>query len=85
MKQFVTIKELHNKLTDLGIPADNYFLHGLYGSTSDDDKHSLTIKKGKWTVEYEVYFSERGEKHSSRMFYSEAEACDYFLKLFTDT
>lgn len=76
----MTIQELHIKLKELGIPEDRYFLHGLYGSTNDDDKLSLTIRKGAYSVEYEVYFKERGEKHSTRIFTSENEACQYLYK-----
>ena len=34
---------------------------------------------GKYSAEYEVYYKERGNKNSSRIFKTEAEACDYFL------
>lgn len=76
----MTIAELHRKLQELGISQDRYYLHGLYGSTNDDDKLALTIKKGKYAVEYEVYYKERGEKHSTRIFISEDEACQYIYK-----
>jgi hypothetical protein len=79
----MTIKELHNKLTELKIPADQYYLHGLYGSTDDNDKVSLTMKRGKYTIEYEVYYRERGEKHSIQNFTDENDACNYILKKFT--
>lgn len=76
----MTIQELHIKLKALGIPEDRYYLHGLYGSSNDDDKFSLIIRKGIYSVEYEVYFKERGEKHSTRIFTSEEEACQYLYK-----
>ncbi|MDF2437061.1 MAG: hypothetical protein K0Q95_1437 [Bacteroidota bacterium] len=76
----MTIEQLHNKLTELKIPADQYYLHGLYGSTDDNEKVSLTMKRGKYTIEYEVYFRERGEKHSIQNFTDESEACNYMLK-----
>jgi hypothetical protein len=76
----MTIFELHTKLKNIGIHDDQYFLNGLYGSADDNEKLSLTIKKGKFTVEYETYFKERGEKHSVRTFYSEEEACEYIYK-----
>jgi len=78
------IEELHNKLTELKIPADQYYLHGLYGSTDDSDKISLTIRRGKYTIEYEVYYRERGEKHSIQNFTDEGEACNYILKKLQD-
>jgi len=59
----MTIFELHTKLKNIGIHDDQYFLNGLYGSADDNEKLSLTIKKGKFTVEYETYFKERGEDY----------------------
>lgn len=75
----MTIEELHNKLVELQIPEERYYLHGLYGSPDDNDKIALTIRKGKYTIEYETYFKERGEKHSSMIFFNEDEACEYVL------
>lgn len=76
----MTLQELHIKLKELGVLGNRYYLQGLYGSTNDEDKHALTIKKGKYSVEYEVYYKERGEKHSSRTFTTEDEACQYIYK-----
>ncbi|HRP55034.1 hypothetical protein [Agriterribacter sp.] len=76
----MTIQELYITLKEFGIPEDKYYLHGLYGSTNDDDKLSLIIRKGVYSVEYEVYFKERGEKHSIRIFTNEDEACQYLYK-----
>lgn len=83
MNSTMTIAELHTKLHELGIPSEDYYLHGLYGSTSDNERLAMQIKKGKYTIEYEVYFRERGVKHSSRVFTDEHEACAYFLKRLT--
>lgn len=80
----MTILELHTKLKNVGINDDQYFLHGLYGSADDNEKLSLTIKKEKFTVEYEIYFKERGEKHSVKTFSSEEEACEYIYKKLTN-
>jgi hypothetical protein len=80
----MTIQELHIELKTLGIPEDRYYLHGVYGSTNDDDKLSLIIRKGVYSVEYEVYFKERGEKHSTRVFKNEEEACQYMYKRFKE-
>ncbi len=44
----MTIKELHNQLKESGIKEDQYFLHGLFCSTDDNDKIGLTIRKGKY-------------------------------------
>ena len=76
----MNLNELHIKLRELGISEDRYYLHGLYGSTNDDNKLSLIIKKGMHTTEYEVYFKERGEKHSVRLFATEDDACQYIYK-----
>lgn len=74
------LQELHIQLKELGITEEKYYLHGLYGSSSDDNKFSLVIRKGFCSVEYEFYFKERGVKHSSRTFTNEDEACQYFYK-----
>jgi hypothetical protein len=81
----MTIEQLYNSLTELKIPPDNYYLHGIYGSTDDNDKLALTIKRGKYAIEYEVYFKERGEVNSTWTFISEDEACDYLFKKIFDS
>lgn len=53
----------------------------IYGSTDDNDKIALTIRKGKYTLEYETYFKERGVKHTSKVFFDESEACEHVLNL----
>ena len=80
----MTIEELYNKLAELQIPEDRYYLHGLYGSSDDNDKIALTIRKGKYTIEYETYFKERGEKHSIRTFTNEDEVSNWLLKKLVD-
>ncbi len=80
----MTIKELHNQLKECGIKEDRYFLHGLFGSTDDNDKIGLTIRKGQHGVEYETYYRERGEKHSIRTFATENEACEYIYNKLID-
>ena len=46
----MTLAELHNKLKELEIPENTYYLNGIYGSSDDNDKIALTIRKGKITV-----------------------------------
>lgn len=75
----MTIEELNSELKKIGVSNDKFYLHGLFGSTDDNDKIALTVKKGQYTAEYEVYYRERGEKHSSRTFTTEDEACKYLL------
>lgn len=76
----MTIEELHCKLVELQIPEDSYYLHGLYGSPDDNDKIALTIRKGKYTIEYETYFKERGEKQAIKTFTNEDEVANWLLK-----
>lgn len=80
----MTVAELHAALKEKGISEDRYFLHGLYGSTDDDDKISLAIRRGKYQIEYETYFKERGEKQSTRVFFTESEACEYVYQKLMD-
>ena len=75
----MTIKYLNKELKKLGVSDDKYYLHGLYGSTDDNEKLALAIKRGKYTIEYEVYYRERDEKYSKQLFTSETKACEYFL------
>jgi len=76
----MTIEQLNTELKKIGVSDDRYYLHGLFGSTDDNDKIAMTVKMGKYTAEYEVYYRERGEKHSVRTFTTETEACKYVLK-----
>ena len=55
----MTIEELYNRLKELRVSEDRFYLHGLFGSTDDNDKLALSIKMGKYTAEYEVYYKER--------------------------
>lgn len=71
---------MHIKLKELGVPKDRYYLHGLYGSTNDEEKLSITIKKGVHTKEYETCYKKRGEKHSVSTFTCEDEAWQYLYK-----
>jgi hypothetical protein len=80
----MTISELHDKLKGKGISEDQYFLHGLFGSTDDSEKIALIIKKGLYNAEYETYYKEHGEKHSIKVFTTENEACEYIYKKLID-
>lgn len=79
----MTIQELYTKLIDLGVSEDRFYLCGLYGSNNDEEKHSLIIRKGTISKEYEVYFKERGEKNSIRVFLNEDQACNYLYDRLT--
>ena len=71
------IEDLQIKLKEAGIQEDKYHLHGLYGSMDDNDKIALTIRREKTKIEFEVYYKEKGEKRSLKIFESEDEACQY--------
>ena len=75
----MNIQELHIELEDRKISTNRYYLHGLYGSSNQEGKLSLVIRRGKFTIEYDVFYVERGEEHSKRTFYDENSACEYFL------
>lgn len=74
------LTELYKSLKENGIDDNSIYLHGLYGSSDDNEKLSLSIKKGTFSVIWEVYFKERGEKHSIMEFNNESKACEYYLK-----
>lgn len=79
----MTIEELYNKLEKQWIGTERYYLHGLYDSSSDEEKLALIIRRGKYTIEYETYYRERGEKHSIKIFTDENEVCDWILNKLT--
>ena len=68
----MTIYELKNILTDLNIPKEYY---SLLDGGLPNERLCLTYD-GAWSV----YYSERGEKTGLRVFISEDEACEYFLR-----
>ncbi|MFD3002588.1 hypothetical protein ACFS7Z_19615 [Pontibacter toksunensis] len=76
----MNLPDLYSELKKLGVGDNEIYLHGLYGSTDDNEKLSMTIKKGKYIAVWEVYFKERGEKHSIVEFNNESGACEYYLK-----
>lgn len=76
----MTLNELDKRLGELGISKNKYYLYGLYGSLDDNDKLALTIKKGNYNIEYEVYYKEKGDKTTIKVFVNEKEACQYFYK-----
>ena len=76
----MNLSELHSKLQSAGVPPEKYYMHELYGSTDDNDKLALTIRMGKYTAEYEVYFREKGQKGLEKIFSDETKACDFFYQ-----
>lgn len=81
----MNLEELHFKLRSAGIPLKNYYLHGLYGSTDDRNRLAMAIRKGKYYLEYEVYYrGEKGSKNTVQVFTEESKACDFFFKKVKD-
>ncbi|MHA6248242.1 hypothetical protein ACXYMU_09925 [Pontibacter sp. CAU 1760] len=76
----MNLSELYSELKRIGIGDNEIYLHGLYGSKDDNEKLSMTIKRGRYSAIWEVYSKERGEKHSVIEFYNESEACAYYFK-----
>ncbi|TFF40070.1 hypothetical protein [Mucilaginibacter psychrotolerans] len=76
----MTLSELYVKLKELGISEDRYYLHGLYGAIDDNDRLGLVMQKGKYSPEYIVYYKERGEMQSKKIFFTEDDACQYVYK-----
>ena len=75
----MTIKELNKKLVELKVDNNRFYLNGIYGSDNYDNKLALTVSKENEKLIYEIFYSERGEKHSEKLFLNETEACKYFL------
>lgn len=75
----MNLSALYSELRKIGIPDNDIFIHGLYGSTNDNEKLSLSMRMEKYSKVWEVYYKERGKKHSVREFNSESEACEYYL------
>ena len=76
----MNIEDLYAELKTMAIPDSQIYLHGLYGSTDDNEKLALTIKMGKNRPIWEVYFRERGQINSLGQFNDEHSACQYYLK-----
>ena len=65
--------ELANYLQQKGVPEDGYSLEGGNPSEAMVLDHS---RSGLWYV----YYSERGNRVSERVFDREEDACQYFLE-----
>ncbi|NYF11408.1 hypothetical protein HDC94_002564 [Leifsonia sp. AK011] len=66
--------DLASYLQQKGVPADSYSLEGGNPSEAMVLDHS---RSGLWYV----YYSERGNRVSERVFAREEDACEYFLEL----
>jgi hypothetical protein len=74
------IKSLHEKLLAHHVTEESYYLLGLFGSNNDDLKLSLNIKRGKYTIIFEIYAKDRDEKHILFETADIDEACEYFFR-----
>ena len=66
----MNIRELKARLIEKRIPTEYYSLDGGY----PNEAYCIGNTKNKW----EVYYSERGNKSSLKMFDAEEDACNYF-------
>lgn len=66
------IIELEKELKKIGIPDNLYSI--MIGGLPNEKL--CIIKEDKW----QVYYSERGSKTGLKIFNTETEACEYFLR-----
>ncbi len=70
----MNINELKQKLHNEGVPSDLYSL--LIGGYPNEAYCLVRNSIDDW----EVYYSERGQKSGERHFQIESEACDYLYR-----
>ncbi len=68
----MTIKELESTLVQMGISDE---LYSIMTGGFPNEKLCI-VNEDKW----QVYYSERGNKSGLKIFETEAEACEYFLR-----
>ncbi|RVU01421.1 hypothetical protein EOD41_05515 [Mucilaginibacter limnophilus] len=78
----MTIEDLHDKLNELNIKPEQYYLNGIYGAATDDYKIALRIKELFFLKLYYVYYKERGVIASEKIMLDKHEAYSYFLSQF---
>ena len=78
------LEKLYFRLKALGIPEESYYLQGLYGSSTDDYKLALVMRKENNSIDYEMYFKENGEKHVIQVFTDFDIAANYFIEQLTE-
>ena len=69
----MTILELEKKMKELGISEHRY---SIMAGGLPNERLCIT-KEDQW----QVYYSERGDKTGLKLFKTESEACDYFYEL----
>ena len=78
------IEQLYKKLIENNISSDKYYLHGLFGSSDDNERLGLKIFKDSNRIKYQIYFKERGQVTSSCDYDSEDEACEVMFRKLKD-
>jgi hypothetical protein len=78
------IEQLYKKLTENNISSDKYYLHGLFGSSDDNERLGLKIFKDGNRIKCQIYFKERGQVTSSWDYDSEDEACEVMFQELKD-
>ena len=78
------IEKLYFRMKALGISEESYYLQGLYGSQSDDNKLALVVREENNSTKYEMYFKENGEKHVIQVFIDFDIAANYFIEQLTE-
>ena len=78
------IEKLYYRMKVLGIAEESYYLQGLYGSKSDDNKLALVLREENNSTKYEMYFKENGEKHVIQVFTDFDIAANYFIEQLTE-
>jgi len=76
----MNIEQLYKRLTEAGVPEYRFFIHGLFGSTDENERLALTIYKQGDKTCYEVYFKERGTSSTLNVFSTESEACNFMYE-----
>jgi len=72
----MSISELKNKLSSLGVNQNSYSLSG----GLPNEKYCFTNESGKWFV----YYSERGQRTGESIFTHEKEECEFLLGTLTN-
>lgn len=70
------VLELKDKLQTMGVSSSTYSINS---AEYPNEAYSIFWNGSEW----EVYYSERGQKRGLKMFVNEADACEYFVKLIT--
>ena len=76
----MNIEQLYDRLIEAGIPEYRFYLHGLFGSTDDNERLALSIYRRGEETYYEVYFKERGTSSTLNVFLNESEACNFIFE-----